>query len=205
MLGNQDRNPFSPTYGCFHRDYWLDKTSDFPDAVRQFGVQSLALVYKCDFPGNIYKNKQKIREWAIAGMDFWANIQHGDGSFDEFYPYERGWVGPTAFTTFTVIEAYNMLKDEIQPDTARRIKNAIKNAAYFIASGESEEDHLANHHAMACLAVWKSYELLKDSYLKESFQKLWKGFLNYHSEEGWAVEYDGVDPGYLSATISFLA
>ena len=30
ILGNMDRNSFSPTYGCFHRDYWLDKTSDFP-------------------------------------------------------------------------------------------------------------------------------------------------------------------------------
>ena len=50
LLGNMDRNQFSPTYGCFHRDYWLDKTSDFPDAVRQFGVQSLAIVYKEDFP-----------------------------------------------------------------------------------------------------------------------------------------------------------
>ena len=25
LLGNLDRNPYSSTYGCFHRDYWLDK------------------------------------------------------------------------------------------------------------------------------------------------------------------------------------
>lgn len=42
LLGNLDRNSFSPTYGCFHRDYWLYKTSDFPDSVRQFAVQALA-------------------------------------------------------------------------------------------------------------------------------------------------------------------
>ena len=30
-------------------------------------------------------------------------------------------------------------------------------------------------------------------------------FKTYHDfEEGWSKEYDGVDPGYLSATISFL-
>lgn len=203
LLGNQDRNPFSPTFGCFHRDYWLDKTSDFPDAVRQFGVQSLALVYTFDFPGNIYKGKDKIKDWSVAGMEFWANIQHKDGSFDEFYPFERGWVGPTAFTTFTVVEAFQLLKDEMRADTAEKIKRAISKAALFIISGESEEDHLANHHAMACLAVWKSYELLKDTSLKEGFQKLWKGFLQYHKEEGWSLEYDGIDPGYLSATISF--
>jgi len=125
ILGNQDRNPYSPTYGCFHRDYWLDKTSDFPDAVRQFGVHTLALIYKYDYPGSIYKGQSKIRDWAIAGMEFWAGIQHKDGSFDEFYPYERGWVGPSAFTTFTVLESFNLLKDEMQPDAAKKIKRAI--------------------------------------------------------------------------------
>ena len=206
LLGNMDRNPFSPTYGCFHRDYWLDKTSDFPDAVRQFGVHALALIYKFDFPKNIYKGQPKIRDWIIAGMKFWASIQHKDGSFDEFYPYERGWVGPTAFTTYTTIESYKLLKDEISAEISDQIITAIRKAAYFIASGESEEDHLANHHAMACLAVWKSYELFGDAEMKKGFEKLWQGFLNYHnSDEGWSREYDGVDPGYLSATVSFLS
>ena len=201
-----DRNPFSPTYGCFHRDYWLDKTSDFPDAVRQFGVQSLALVYKGDFPNNIYSGKEKVKDWAIAGLEFWAKIQHKDGSFDEFYPYERGWVGPTAFTTFTSIEAYKLLKGEIPSLLEKRILKAIKKSAYFIIQGESEEDHLANHHAMACLAVWKAYEIFNDKELKTGFSKLLEGFKSYHNyNEGWSREYDGVDPGYLSATVSFLA
>jgi len=206
LLSLQDRNPFSPTYGCFHRDYWLDKTSDFPDAVRQFGVQALALVYKHDFPGNIYKGQPKVRNWAIAGLDFWARIQHKDGSFDEFYPYERGWAGPTAFTTYTAIEAYRLLEDEMPTDVGNRVLGAIRRAAHFIAAGESEEDHLANHHAVACLAVWEAYKLLGDPVLKAGFERLWQGFLRYYNqEEGWAVEYDGVDPGYLSATVSFLA
>lgn len=206
LLGNQDRNPFSPTHGCFHRDYWLDKVSDFPDAVRQFGVHALALVYRHEFPGNIYKGKSKIRDWAIAGLDFWTKIQHRDGSFDEFYPFERGWVGPTAFTTFTAIEAYNLLKDEIPPETGEKVRRAILKAARFIAAGESEEDHLANHHAMACLAVWKAFEMTGDAALRRGFEDLWRGFLGYHnSDEGWSREYDGVDPGYLSATVSFLS
>ena len=54
LLSLLDRNPLSPTSGCFHRDYWLYKTSDFPDAVRQFGAHALALVYAHDFPGNVY-------------------------------------------------------------------------------------------------------------------------------------------------------
>ncbi|NJL33434.1 MAG: hypothetical protein HC893_05745 [Chloroflexaceae bacterium] len=205
LLSNLDRNPFSPTYGCFHRDYWLDKTSDFPDAVRQFAVQALALVYRHEFPGNIYYRQPKIRDWAIAGLDYWTRIQHSDGSFDEFYPFERGWVGPTAFTTFTSVEAYNLLADELPDDVAIRVRLAVHRAAHFIAAGESEEDHLANHHAMACLAVWKAHRLLGDQSLLDGYRRLWNGFLTYHRDEGWAREYDGVDPGYLSATVSFLA
>lgn len=206
LISLQDRSPLSPSYGSFHRDYWLDKTSDFPDAVRQFGVQSLALVYKNEMPGNIFYNKKIIKDWAIAGLRFWAKIQHKDGSFDEFYPNERGWVGPTAFTSFTSIEAYKILKDEMRDEDRSLLENAFRRAANFIIKGESEEDHLANHHAMACLATWKSYEVLGDSNLKEGYEKLWEGFLGYHnSKEGWSTEYDGIDPGYLSATVSFLS
>lgn len=205
LISNQDRNPYSPTYGCFHRDYWLDKTSDFPDAVRQFAAQALAIAYAYPMPGNIYHGQPKIAEWAIAGLDYWARLQHSDGSFDEFYPYERGWVGPTAFTTFTSIEAYHLLHTAMPDDVARRVRHAIRQAAYFIMAGESEEDHLANHHAMACLAVWKAYTLLEEQALKEGYDKLWQGFLSYHHPEGWSREYDGVDPGYLSATVSFLS
>lgn len=206
LLGNLDRNPYSPTYGCFHRDYWLDKTSDFPDAVRQFGVHALALIYKHDFPGNIFFGQDKIFAWTVASLDYWANIQHKDGSFDEFYPYERGWVGPTAFTTFTAIEALDLLGDETPPAIVERVRESIRRAAYFIAAGQREEDHLANHHAMACLAVWRAYRLLDDSNLRDGYERLWDGFLGYHNhDEGWSYEYDGVDPGYLSAVVSFLS
>lgn len=205
LLGNTDRDPYSPTYGCMHRDYWLDKTSDFPDAVRQFGAHALALVYARDFPDNPYRGSDRVREWAVAALDFWAGIQHGDGSFDEFYPAERGWVGPTAFTTFTSVEALRLLGDEVPAPVAERVRAAIGRAARFIGEGESEEDHLANHHAMACLAVWKAYRLLDEPDLREGYDRVWNGFLDYHDRtEGWSREYDGVDPGYLSATVSFL-
>lgn len=207
LLSLQDRNPFSPTFGSFHRRYWLDKVDDFPDGLAQFGTHSLALVYARDFPHNPYRGQPQVREWAIAGMDYWAKIQHGDGTFDEFYPYERGWVGPTAFTTFAMVEAFNLLQEEgsVPSDVEARVRTAIRKAAYSVAQGESEEDKLANHHAMACLALWKAYKLLGDEQILQGYERVWQGFLrDYQHAEGWSLEYDGVDPGYLSATISFL-
>ncbi len=205
LLSLLDRNPLSPTYGCFHRDYWLYKTSDFPDAVRQFGVHALALVYAHDFPKNIYRANENIRNWAIAGVQFWAGIQHADGSFDEFYPYERGWVGPTAFTTYTSAESLRILCGEMRPEQIQRVEKALRRAANFIAHGEAEKDHLANHHAMAFLAVSTVADILADENLRTAATKLWNRFLAYQNSEGWCLEYDGADPGYLSATVSFLA
>ena len=41
---------------------------------------------------------------------------------------------------------------------------------------------------------------------KHGYEKLWQNFKSYCDlSEGWSLEYDGIDPGYLSATISFLA
>lgn len=205
ILSCMDRNRYSPTYGCLHRDYWLYKTSDFPDAVRQFGLHALALAYSKNLPKNSYYQNKKILEWTIAGLLFWSKIQHTDGSFDEFYPNERGWVGPTAFTTYTSIETFNLIREKISSDKQIIILNAIKKSAYFIAKGDHEGDDLANHHAMACLALWKAFKLTNDLYLEKSYYSALEIFKTYHDyKEGWSKEYDGIDPGYLSATISFL-
>src|SRR3954471_11507096 len=206
ILSLQDRNPFSPTYGSVNRLYWLDKTHDFPDAMAQFAVQALALVYANDFPNNPYYRQPKIAEWIIAGLDYWARIQHADGSFDEYYPYERGWVGPTGFTLYASIEAYRAVREHVPPETNERIIGAIRKAAHFVAAGEAEEDRLANHHAAACLAVWDAWELLEEPSLRRGFDRIWQAFLTYRNpREHWWTEYDGIDPGYLSATVSFLA
>ena len=206
LLTLLDRKSFSDTYGCFHRDYWLYKTCDFPDAVRQFGMLSLALVYSHPFPNNPYYQNERILHWCIASLLFWCKIQHRDGSFDEFYPFERGWVGPTAFTTYAAAEAYLRIQDKLSADQKNTIETAIRKAAEFIAKGEREKDDLANHHAMACLAIWKANLILNQESLRHSYEEQWRIFMQYHQiDEGWSTEYDGPDPGYLSATISFLA
>ncbi len=60
LLSLQDRNPFSPTYGCFDLDYWIHKMTDFPEGVRRFGVHTPALVCKYDFPDRSYEVIPKI-------------------------------------------------------------------------------------------------------------------------------------------------
>ena len=46
ILSNMNRNPLSSSYGCMNRDYWMYKTSDFSDAIRQFPTYALSIIYK---------------------------------------------------------------------------------------------------------------------------------------------------------------
>jgi len=203
LLSLQDRNEFSPTFGCFDRTYWLDKAIDFPTALAQFSVHTLALVYAYKFPDNIYFQNEKIKKWCIAGMDFWTQIQNNDGSFDEFYPNERGWAGPTGFTLYAVLDSYKLLEKDIPSEVSDRILDTSYKAAKYLAKYE-EHGVLANHHAIAMLAIYTAYRSLDEKQLLKGFNDKLDYFLTLQSPEGWSLEYDGADLGYLSATISFL-
>lgn len=205
LLSLQDRNPYSPTYGCFKRTYWLDKVDDFPDALPQFSVLSMTLAYAYDMPGNIYKDQPKMLEWILAGIRYWMKIQHNDGSFDEFYPNEHGWTGPTGFLLYAMLKSYLVLDErkEFPEDLREPFFRACRKAADYIIAWD-EHGVLANHHAMGVLPVYYAYHVLKDPVLKEGYEKKLNEFLAFHTSEGWSLEYDGADIGYLSATVSFL-
>ena len=211
LLSCLDRNPFSPSYGCFNREYWLTRTRDFPDAIAQFGTLSLALVWSFEFPGGqqYYKNPE-IKKWIEASIRYWIKIQHSDGSFDEFYPNERGWAGPTGFLLYSMLRSYEVMENEFPNELKELFFKAVKKSAWFLATRE-EPGVLANHHAMALLPVYQSYHHLKKidaefaNQLRSHFNDRMKSFLSYCDPEGWSLEYDGADPGYLSATVSFLS
>ncbi len=204
LLSSQDRNPFSPTYGCMNREFWLCRSTDFPSSIAQFGTHALALIYANPMPNNPYYNHPKILEWTMAGIDYWTKIQHKDGSFDEFYPNERGWSGPTGFLLYAMCESYWLLEKNIPDDLKERFLKTAHKAALFLSKTD-ESGVLANHHAMAILPIYKAFLLLGDKKLETAFKNKLDIFFQYCHEEGWCLEYDGADPGYLSASISFMA
>ncbi len=204
LLSAQDRNRFSPSYGCMNREFWLCRTTDFPSSIAQFGVHALALAYAHDMPGNVYYKQQKILDWALAGVDYWTRIQHRDGSFDEFYPNERGWAGPTGFLLYAMCDTYRLLEDRFPAALKERFLKAAHRAALFLAKTD-ESGVLANHHAMAVLPMYEAYSLIGDRRIEEAFKEKLDTFFGYCHDEGWCLEYDGADPGYLSATVSFIA
>ena len=211
LLSSQDRNPFSPSYGSFNREYWHTRTKCFPDSIAQFGTLSLALVFAYKFPGGeqYYQNKE-IKKWTLAGIKNWMKIQHTDGSYDEFYPNERGWAGPTGFLLYAILRSYEVLGDDFPVNLKDDFFETVKRSAWFLATRE-ESGVLANHHAMALLPIYQSYYHLKDrdplfaEKLLQKFNERLTVFISYCYDEGWCLEYDGVDPGYLSAIVSFLS
>ena len=78
ILTLQDRNPHSPTYGCFDRAYWHYKIIDFPSGMAQELVWPLALAYALELPDNPFHGRPAVREWVAAGVRFAARSAHPD-------------------------------------------------------------------------------------------------------------------------------
>lgn len=204
LLSLQDRNPLSPTYGSFHRSYWHHRTADFPSAIMQMGVHALALVWCHRLEDNPYYQNERVLEWCVAGFEHALDLQHADGSWDEWYPNERGWAGPTGYLLHALAQTETLLGEELPARTRERFKTAATRAALHLIAHE-EEHVLANHYAIALLPVYEAFLLTSDPRLAAGYERLKKTFQSYCYDEGWCLEYDGADLGYLGGTMSFLA
>ncbi len=97
LLTLLDRNPHSPTYGCFDRNFWQYKIIDFPSGMAQEFVWPLALAYDTPVASNPFYRQPAIRDWVEAGILYAAQSAHQDGSCDDYFPYERAG-GAAAFS-----------------------------------------------------------------------------------------------------------
>jgi hypothetical protein len=198
-----DRNPLSPTYGCFHRCFWLHKLSDFPSASRQQGVLALAQYWKYDARYNL--DRKEVLDLIEASILYTCKIQNNDGSFDEWYPNERGWAGPTGYLIHSLATAYEICGDALSKETVSKLKETLSKGALFLGRGW-EQHVLFNHVAMALLPLYQVFKITNDQIIENYFESLFVRFKKYYDfSEGWGLEYDGADIGYQSATVSFLS
>lgn len=198
LLTLQDRTPVSRTYGCFDRAYWHYRMMDFPCGMSQEFVLPLALAWSLAIEGNPYYRQDAIRTWAEAGIRFAARSAHPDGSCDDYYPFERA-AGAAAFSLFACLEASRILglEDDAEIDAF------LKRRAGWLAT-HTESGRLSNHEALivACLA---RMALRFGREWEEPLQRRAARLLSWQTSEGWFVEYEGADPGYLSLTIAMMA
>ena len=194
-----DRNPHSPTYGCFDRTFWQYKVIDFPAGMSQEFVYPLALAYHCDLPGNIYYRQPMVREWVRAGINYAYYSSHANGSCDDYFPYERA-AGAAAFSLLACLESTNLLGLE----HSESVWDFFRRRADWLATHQ-ESGRLANHQALIVLCLEQISRLLNLDRWDASKQERLEQVLSWQNPEGWFIEYEGCDPGYHTLTISCLA
>ncbi|MGQ9655939.1 MAG: hypothetical protein ACUVXD_17925, partial [Thermodesulfobacteriota bacterium] len=199
ILSMVDRNLLSPTYGCFDRSYWHYKTSSFPSGMYQEFVLPVALCFLHSVPGGEqFHNQPRLRELILAGIRYAAASSHRDGSCDDYFPYERA-LGAAAFSLYAATESYLLLglsEEDI-------VSFFQKRGRWLMAHQES--GRLSNHHALVVLALYNVYLITGEHTYRKGAQKRLDLLLEWQTEEGWFPEYEGCDPGYLTATVDFLA
>ncbi|MDD4294674.1 MAG: hypothetical protein PHP69_04090 [Candidatus Omnitrophica bacterium] len=197
ILTNLDRDPDSPTYGSFDRNFWHYKIRDFSSAILQQSVLSLALAYSVDFKGNCYYKKDIIKQYAIAGIRYWAKIQKRGGYFQEYWACERS-IPATAFSLYAVCEACDVLKIDV-----KFLTGSIKKAVNFLLTNVEAE--ALNQEIASAAAVMYSGRILNDGNMKNTARCKMDDVLKKQSPDGFFGEYGGADVGYLTVSLDFLA
>jgi hypothetical protein len=199
ILTLMDRNPHSPTYGCFDRNFWHYKIIDFPTGMSQEFVLPLTLAYQTDLGAeNPFYHQQIILEWVRAGILYTAKSMHPDGSCDDYFPFERAG-GAAAFSLLACIESYKRLgfKDE-------RMLRFFAHRADWLAHHQ-ESGRLTNHQALIVLCLELLARLMETNQWEAAKEQRLEQVLSWQDQEGWFQEYEGCDPGYHTLTISCLA
>jgi hypothetical protein len=195
----------SPSRGRFDRTWWAWKFTDFSASRFQEGVHVLAWLLTSPYAPAETRASARLLELAQAAIHFWAGLQHGDGSFDEAYPFERS-LAATAFTGFYVGSAIERLATRLAPETRQRALAAMERACAWLAVNDETHGVLSNHlaAAAACLELGGAlcgtarFRAARDRFLGA----IWR---EQDPEEGWLREYGGADPGYQGHALFYLA
>lgn len=198
LLTLLDRNPHSPTYGCFDRNFWQYKIIDFPSGMAQEFVWPLALAYDTDLLDNPFYRQPVLSEWVEAGILYAARSAHPDGSCDDYFPYERA-SGAAAFSLLAGIESYILLGLKNQA----ALEFFAKRADWL--AHHQESGRLTNHQALIVLCLELLSRLLQTSRWDRAKALRLEQVMSWQNFEGWFQEYEGCDPGYHTLTISCLA
>jgi len=197
LLTQLDRDPLSPTFGCFDRNFWHYKIRDFSSIVLQQNCLSIALLYKYNFPNNIYYKKSFLLKYVKGSIEFWSNQQSNNGGFDEYWPKENGYP-PLVFSLNSIIKTILLLKI----DTNKHIKKSLEKAALLLIS--QKENKASNQEIAGVSTIYKYYILTKNKLYLQKFKNRLKNILDKQTKEGWFPEYGGADIGYSSVSLHYL-
>lgn len=193
MLSQVCRDPNSPAYGAFDRDWWHYKIRDFPSIILQQGSYALWVashLARIDVP------RAELVKLAAAGCRFWNARAARRGSFEEYYPWEEGYP-PLAFSTLAVMKLADA--GVVRPEAVR--DGAAIAARQLLARFEPEA---ANQQVAGLAALAVLAKVFPDLVPSARFEAIASKTLALQTDEGWFTEYGGPDLGYLSVTLDCL-
>jgi hypothetical protein len=193
LLTQVCRDPSSPQWGCFDRDWWHYRIRDFSSIILQQGGYAVYLasqrtVNACQ--------REAMRQLAAASCRFWNQRAVQRGAFEEYYPWEQGYP-PLAFSTLAVMKL-------VAEGCAER--ESVRAGAVVAASQLSSrfEAQAVNQQVAGLAALAWCRKIFPELVAESAFASLVKRTLELQTAEGWFEEYGGPDLGYLSVTIDCL-
>ena len=183
----------SPSYGCFDRNWWHYKIRDFSSIILQQGGYFVYQTAKIKEFRNI---KNELIDIAKASILFWTKRSHMRGAFEEYYPWENGYP-PLAFSTLAMVK----MIDELDYDNIET-ELAIKKASDKLLN---RFENQATNQQLAGLSALSVIKKIRPKYVSDDkFETLVQKTLALQDKEGWFMEYDGPDLGYLSVSMDCL-
>jgi hypothetical protein len=203
LLSRLDRRPWSPTFGCFDREYWLYKTLlDFPRPTMQQCVLALAVLHESPFPGNGLAGQRAVLDWIQAAVAFWARTRNGDGSVNEWYAHERSFCA-TAFTAYAMSETLLLLGTAAEASWQRDMCTRLEDTTAWLMAQRNLL--VANQMAASLVAINNMYRLTHSATYTAAYATRKAELLAMQHAEGWFTEYEGADLGYSLLTVDLLA
>lgn len=199
VITQMDRDPDSPTFGCFDRNYWHYKIRDFPSSILQQGVFTLEFIRKGAISYNV--SQEAIEKWCVASINALSNQINRRGAVSEYYPNENSYPA-AAFSLYAACRVMTDWQDTVPHLFELVDVQSIEKLAKHVAS--RVELKAANQEAagLAGIALANQIEItsVTDQDIKEHANRFFKS----QHPEGWFGEYGGADFGYLSVTIDAL-
>lgn len=205
LLELQDRDPLSPSHGCFHYAYWRDKTSEFPDARFQEAGAALGLLSLPFFDDlraeGILPDAERLYAAFSAALENLARQQYPEGCFDEWYKGERGFAA-TEFPMIAFGLAAHLMGDVLRPGERSVLVNIMNRAAGWL--GGRHDRVKANHEAAAAAAMAVAWEVTGNQEWLKAAKGMMADTLSRQKAEGWFPEVGGMDLGYCSVLLDYM-
>ncbi len=198
LLTQLERDPDSPNFGCFDRDFWHYKIRDFSSVILQQGGLCVAALSCLDLPGNPLFKHDLADTWADGALAFLFQRQLKSGGFEEYYPFESGYP-PAAFGLYAtgLRQCERGFVELSEPMT-----KAIQKVCDWLLS--NPETQALNQEAAGLCALAYCSRIPGVSVDANQLEERLGNFYKAQSDEGWFPEYGGPDLGYLCVTLDCL-